>query len=59
MDIETPTIDAILHWAQIVRNEKFIDENNKLILDSDDLKAPFKIGIPCEYGFTTIDDIVD
>lgn len=59
MDIETPTIDAILHWAQIVRNEKFIDDNNKLILDSDDLKAPFKIGIPCEYGFTTIDDIVD
>lgn len=59
MNIETPTIDAILHWAQKVRNEKIIDENNKLILDSEDLKAPYKTGLPCEYGFTTIDDIVD
>ncbi len=59
MDIETPTIDAILHWAQKVRNEKIIDENNKLILDSKDLKAPLKSGLPCYYGLNTIDEIID
>lgn len=59
LNIETPTIDEILHWAQEVRGERLIDENNRLILDSDDLTKPFKAGIPCYYGFKTIDDIID
>lgn len=59
MDLETPTIDAILHWAQLVRRERIIDDNNKLILDSKDLSTPLKSGIPCYYGFKNIDDIID
>ena len=59
MSIEVPTIDAILHWAQIVRKEQIIDDNNRLMIDSKDLNESLKAGIPCYYGFKTIDDIVD
>lgn len=57
--IEVPTIDAILHWAQGVRNEQIIDDDNHLVLSSPDLSAPLKSGIPCYYGYHTIDEIVD
>ena len=59
LDIETPTLDLILCWAQMIRKERIIDENSKLVLDSIDLSAPLKSGIPCYYGYKTIDDIVD
>lgn len=59
MNIEVPTIDAILHWAQLVRKENIIDDNNKLMLDSKDLKTPLRSGIPCFYGFTSLNDIID
>lgn len=59
LSIEVPTIDAILHWAQQVRQEEIIDENNRLKLESPDLSAPLKSGIPCYYGYKTIDEIVD
>ena len=59
LDIQTPTLDMILHWAQTIRKEFIIDENNRLVLDSVDLDAPLKSGIPCYYGYKTIDDIVD
>jgi len=59
MDIETPTIDGILHWAQTIRKENIIDDNNHLILDSKDLNAPLKSGIPCYYGFKSVEDCID
>ena len=59
LKIETPTIDEILRWAQDVRNEKIINENNQLIICSPDLTKPFKSGIPTVYGFTRIDDCID
>ncbi len=59
LGIETPTIDEILHWAQLVRKEKIIDADNKLLIDSPDLKQPFKHGIPFIYGFKSIDDCID
>lgn len=57
--IETPTIDKILRWAQDVRDEAIIDNNNHLILDSMDLKAPLKSGIPPIYGFMSLDACID
>lgn len=54
--IETPTIDEILHWAQMVRKENFIDDENKLILDSPDLAESFKCGVPSVYGYNSIED---
>ncbi len=57
--IDTPTIDEILRWAQEIRKERIIDVANRLILDAEDLKEPFKSGIPCYYGYETIIDIVD
>ena len=58
-NIEVPTIDAIIRWSQEIRNERIIDDNNRLILDSKDLSAPLKAGIPCYYGYKTIEDMID
>ncbi len=57
--IETPTIDEILHWAQLVRDEKIISDDNHLLLDSPDLNKPFRCGIPSLYGFDDIEDCID
>lgn len=59
LNITTPTIDAILQWAQNIRNEQIINVNNNLITNSNDLNEPLKSGLPCYYGFKTIDDIID
>ena len=59
LNIEVTTIDRILHWAQKIRKEEIIDENNKLVMNSEDLTPLFKAGLPCYYGFQTIDDITD
>jgi len=59
MEITVPTIDKILHWAQDLRNEIIIDQNNTLVLDSPDLKNEFNSGIPCYYGYNTVDEIID
>lgn len=59
LKIKVPTIDGILQWAQMIREEKFIDANNNLILDSENLNKMFKSGIPCFYGYNLIDDIID
>ena len=59
LNIETPTIDHILNWAQRVRGESIIDKENELIMDSPDLNAPLKSGIPTVYGYKTIEDCID
>lgn len=59
LEIDVPTIDEILKWAQVVRGEQIISENNRLLLDSPDLDKSLKSGIPYYYGYNTIDDIVD
>ena len=58
LNIETPTINEVLRWAQLIRNEQIIDENNHLVLEAD-LTQPFKTGIPVVYGFNTIADCID
>lgn len=58
LGIATPTIDEILQWAQLVRNESIISDN-KLISESKDLTEPLKCGIPSMYGFQSIDDCID
>ncbi len=57
--IDVPTIDKLLHWAQELRGEKIISEDNHLLLNSLDLVAPMKSGVPCVYGKKTINDIID
>lgn len=59
LEIDVPTIDEILRWAQAVRNECIIDKNNRLVLDSPDLSKPMKSGIPYYYGYNIIDNIID
>lgn len=58
LGVETPTIDEILRWAQMMRKEHIIDESNHLVLGENLLK-PFKTGIPVVYGFKSIDDCID
>lgn len=59
LELKTPAIDELLRWVQIIKAERLIDDNNSLILESNDLCAPFKSGIPCYYGLKTIDECVD
>lgn len=59
LNIETPTIDEILDWAQNARGERIIDKCHKLILDSPDLCKEYVTGIPSVYGFKSIDDCLD
>lgn len=59
LHLEVPMINKILHWAQDFRDEHIISADNKLLLNSLDLSAPMKSGVPYFYGKTTIDDIVD
>jgi opine dehydrogenase len=56
--IDVPTIDKIISWAQKLRNEKLL-KNGKLQLDSVDLRKRFKSGIPHFYGYQTVAEIVD
>ena len=42
----------------IIRKEKIIDCDNCLALESPDLSAPYKTGIPVFYGFNTIYKVV-
>ena len=59
LNIQTPTIDQILKWAQMIRQEQIIDNNNHLIIDSPDLLDNFKTGIPTVYGFSNIEQCID
>lgn len=58
-DINTPTMDEILRWAQLMRGERIISEDNHLLTDSPDLMQPLKTGIPSVYGFESVEDCVD
>ena len=57
-NIDTPAIDEVLSWAQEVRQEQII-ENHRLVVDSPDMSAPFKTGIPVVYGFKGVTDCLD
>ncbi|UTC80296.1 NAD/NADP octopine/nopaline dehydrogenase family protein [Treponema sp. OMZ 798] len=58
--ITVKTIDEILYWAEIIRNEHIIDhKTNSLLSDRFDLSEKFKSGLPCYYGLNSIGDIID
>ncbi|MDJ0838757.1 MAG: NAD/NADP octopine/nopaline dehydrogenase family protein [Acidobacteriota bacterium] len=58
MDLEVPTMDAIIEWAQEIRGETYI-ENGKLLTESESLAGRFRSGIPPVYGIETLEGIVD
>ena len=58
LEVEVPTIDEIIIWAQNLRQEILI-EDGELKLDSVDLSQEFKSGIPHFYGYQTIEEIID
>ncbi len=59
LQIDVPMIDKLLHWAQELREEQIISNDNHLQLNSQDLISPMKSGIPYLYGKKTIKDIID
>lgn len=59
LSVETPTIDEILRWAQLVRGENIIDEQSRLILGSPVFSNFLKTGVPMVYGFKNIEDCLD
>ncbi len=58
MDLEVPTIDAIIEWVQEIRGETYI-AGGRLQTASDSLAGPFRSGIPPVYGIETLDGVVD
>lgn len=53
-----PTIDSVIDWAQEIRHERIID-NGKLLSESGHVKNDFFLGIPPEYGFDSIENVID
>jgi hypothetical protein len=58
MNVNTPSIDSILSWAQVVRGGRLI-ERGKLVLYSDILNQEFKSGIPSVFGFDSLEYTID
>ncbi len=58
MDLETPTIDAIIEWVQELRGESYIS-GGKLLAESESLAGSFRSGIPPVYGIDTLAGVVD
>ncbi len=56
LGLAVPTIDRIIAWAQDLRDEKIID-GDRLLTDSELLRADFNSGIPPVYGIETLDDL--
>ncbi|MGI6495528.1 MAG: NAD/NADP octopine/nopaline dehydrogenase family protein [Kiritimatiellia bacterium] len=56
LKIETPMIDAILRWVEEFKNQRFLSDSNRLLLDSPDIVAPFASGVPIVYGFARVED---
>ncbi len=57
LGLAVPTIDRIIAWAQDLRDEKIID-GDRLLTDSELLRADFNSGIPPVYGIETLDDLL-
>lgn len=53
--VETPAVDRILSWAQVLLKDSIISGSRLCVHPTE----RFKSGIPSEYGFTSIEDIVD
>ena len=54
-----PTIVEILHWAEKMRGEHFLNEDGTIMVESNDLRGRLKTGLPSEYGMCSIFDVVD
>ncbi len=59
MAVEVPTIVEILHWAEKMRGEHFLNEDGTINFGSKDLRGQLKTGLPSEYGMNSIFDVVD
>lgn len=57
MNLNVPTIDRILFWAQELLCVKILDSENRLEIESL-TKNKFMTGIPVVYGFSTIDECI-
>ncbi len=58
MDLQVPTIDAIIEWVQGLRGEEYIQDGH-LLVDSESLSAPLKSGIPPVYGMQSMREVVE
>ncbi len=57
LELAVPTIDRIIAWAQDLRGEEIID-GDRLLTDSELLRADFNSGIPPVYGIETLDGLL-
>ena len=59
LDVPTPFIDEVIIWAQTVRGEHFLNEEDRTIDYEYCLKEKYTSGIPDSYGITDIESILD
>jgi len=58
LQVKTPFLDEVIHWAQTVRDEAFLTENGIINRDYC-LSSKYKCGIPESYGLVRLDDCLD
>ena len=58
LELETPTMDAIIEWAQELRDERYLADG-RLLLDSESLAGALRSGIPPVYGMGSIEAVVE
>lgn len=58
LQVEVPTIDEVIMWAQTLTGETFIRNNGSIDLDAC-LRGKFTSGIPPSYGIEDVDRILD
>lgn len=58
LDVETKAIDEVIHWAQKLRGEKWLNDDNKINYQYAMSHKQFS-GIPPAYGITSVDKILD
>lgn len=59
LNVQTPSIDEVIIWAQELRDEHWIDEEKGTIDINFCMKSKHRTGLPPSYGLDSIDAILD
>lgn len=57
LGLKVPTIEVIIHWAQQVCHERIIKDGNLLSGQGGSLDE-FDSGVPAEYGYSSIEEVL-
>lgn len=58
LNVSTPFIDEVIHWAQTLRGENWLHKDGRINIQYC-LENKLKSGIPPSYGVESVEDILD